>query len=230
MGKKPDEGGAPAYMGLFTSLMTVLLAFFILLVAMADTQEAGFYEGVGSVNNSLGIQGGFGVLSFAKYVGDRGVLAVEIDGEFLGPDEQQQMISQDGKGGGGTTDVKTKEQERGFYLSMFVPETFKEKESKIDPDSRLAEYLRRMSVGFLSKKEKIIIRAYSADYENNSLNQELAMKRAFAILKFLRKSGMVDNKVEAVGYAHNRYFDFSKIQDHLRKHKQAIYFYIYRKK
>ena len=51
MGKKKDEGGAPAYMGLFTALMTVLLAFFILLVAMADTQDAGFYKGIGSVNH-----------------------------------------------------------------------------------------------------------------------------------------------------------------------------------
>ena len=208
MAQKPDEGGAPAYMGLFTSLMTVLLAFFILLVAMADTQEAGFYEGVGSVSNSLGIQGGFGVMNFAKYVGDRGVLAVEIDGEYLAAGEQQQMISQEGEGGGGTTDVKTRKQERGFYLTMFIPEVFKDKKSTIESKSRLAEYLRRMSVGFLNKKEKIIIRSYAEDYDSKKLNQKLAMKRAFAILKFLRKRGMLDNKVEAVGYAHNRYFDF----------------------
>ena len=58
MGKKRKEELAPAYMGLYSSLMILLLAFFILLNSMATVQEAGFKAGIGKVQNAFGWKGG----------------------------------------------------------------------------------------------------------------------------------------------------------------------------
>ena len=231
MGKKPDEGGAPAYMGLFTSLMTVLLAFFILLVAMADTQDAGFYKGVGAVENSLGITGGFGIMPFAKVAGDRGVLGVEVDGEETSIKDKQLIQDVTGEGGDKTTDIENAEEiDRGSYIRMQIPHAFEPGLSKVKEGSKLFEYLRNISVGFFNLKEKVIIRVYAEDTKDREVNKDLAFKRAYAILKVMKKNGMRDNQVEAVGYGFDRYFDLSQVRAYLKKHKHVIYLYIYRKK
>jgi len=57
-------GGAPAYMGQFASLMTILLAFFIILLSLGQNRTSKYKEGVGKVCNMIGLAGGSGVLEF----------------------------------------------------------------------------------------------------------------------------------------------------------------------
>ena len=61
--KKPPAG-APAYMAQYTALMTILLAFFILMLTMGKEKSAGFREGVGQIKNLIDMTGGKGVLDF----------------------------------------------------------------------------------------------------------------------------------------------------------------------
>jgi flagellar motor protein MotB len=56
--------GAPAYMGQFASLMTILLAFFIVMLSLGQNRVAKFRVGVGQIRNMIGLQGGSGVLEF----------------------------------------------------------------------------------------------------------------------------------------------------------------------
>lgn len=60
----PKPAGAPAYMGQFASLMTILLAFFIVMLTLGQNRVAQFKEGVGQIRNMIGLQGGSGVLDF----------------------------------------------------------------------------------------------------------------------------------------------------------------------
>ena len=229
MGKKKDEGGAPAYMGLFTSLMTVLLAFFILLVAMADTQDAGFYKGIGSVRNSLGITGGYGLMEFAKYAGNKGVLGVNESVEEVEDGERQKLNIDEGERGVGTVDIEdVKEDDKGYYISVFIPHLFERGSAKILRDSTLADYLRKMAIGFLNVKDTITIRSYAADGGSKEANQSLATKRSNAIMRYMQRYGMDYNRLVGVGYSHDRYFDFSEIESQVRQHSQASYFFIYR--
>lgn len=66
--KEPPEmstpAGAPAYMGQFASLMTILLAFFIVMLTLGQNRVAQFRVGVGQIRNMIGMQGGTGVLDF----------------------------------------------------------------------------------------------------------------------------------------------------------------------
>ncbi|MCM8535178.1 MAG: OmpA family protein [Lentisphaeraceae bacterium] len=231
MAKKQDEGGAPAYMGLFTSLMTVMLAFFILLVAMADSQDAGFYKGIGSVRNALGITGGYGLMNFAKYAGEQGMLASEDgEGEELGENEKPTLMSVEGDRGVGTVDIEdVKEVDNGHYISVFIPHLFDRGSAVIRGSSSLADYLRKMSIGFLNVKDSITIRTFSNDADSFENNQILATKRANAIMKFMKNNGLGYERLSAVGYANERYFDFTEVQSQIRQHGQANYFFIYRK-
>ena len=230
MAKKQDDGGAPAYMGLFTSLMTVLLAFFILMVSMADSQDAGFYHGVGSVQNTLGVKGGLGVMNFARAAGDKGMLGVTEEEEDKNA-AKQLLYNPEGEGGLGTTDLdNVKEVDKGFYISVFIPHTFTKGSAKLEPSSQLADYLKKMSIGFLQVKEKIMIRTYAEDGGNKMENQILATKRANAMMKYLRTKGIAYDRLASIGYNYDRYFDFSEVEKQIRLTGQASYFYIYKKK
>ena len=62
---KKRAAGAPAYMAQYTALMTILLAFFILMLTMGQDRTAGFKEGVGDIKNLLDLTGGGdGLLEF----------------------------------------------------------------------------------------------------------------------------------------------------------------------
>ena len=56
--------GAPAYMGQYASLMTILLAFFIVMLTLGQDRASKFRDGVGQIRNLIGLQGGTGVLEF----------------------------------------------------------------------------------------------------------------------------------------------------------------------
>lgn len=64
MPEKKKPAGAPAYMAQYTALMTILLAFFILMLTMGHEKTAGFKEGVGQIKNLIEFTGGRGVLDF----------------------------------------------------------------------------------------------------------------------------------------------------------------------
>ena len=226
MGKKQDEGGAPAYMGLFTSLMTVLLAFFMLLVALADTQEAGFYKGHGDVSNSFGAKGGFGMLNFCKFIGDKGLLPFL---EEIRDDEGVQGVQQDsqvGDGGGGQTDFDVKEVDRGFYIRILIPETFDKGSAKIN--EQLKNYLKIVGVGFQIANYDLNIMSLSHDFDNDAENRLLSIKRASSIMRYLKQSADVDyERMNAAAFESASYLQKGKLQDFYNEHKQVSFFNIY---
>jgi outer membrane protein OmpA-like peptidoglycan-associated protein len=229
MGKKKDEGGAPAYMGLFTSLMTVLLAFFILLVSMADSQDAGFYHGVGSVENSLGIMGGLGMMAFAKAAGESGILGVTEESN----DRSQRQINPIGEGGSGTTDIDEADVDTippGKYISIHIPFAFDKGTSMVARGSKMYDYLKNVSLSFYGSESAITVRVYSEDSGVIDDNKKLAMQRAQMICNILRQNGIDYERLTAIGYANDRYFNFEgAIAQQVRLTNQAAFFYFYKK-
>lgn len=63
-GMEKAARGAPAYMGQYASLMTILLAFFIIMLTLGQDRVAQFKVGVGLIHNMIGLTGGAGVLEF----------------------------------------------------------------------------------------------------------------------------------------------------------------------
>ena len=86
----------------------------------------------------------------------------------------------------------------------------------------------KTAIGFLNVKDKMTIRSYAVDGGGPEENQVLATKRANAIMRYMKRYGVDYNRLVAVGYSHDRYFNFSEIESQVRQHGQASYFFIYK--
>lgn len=225
MGKKRKEELAPAYMGLYSSLMILLLAFFILLNSMASVQEAGFKSGIGQVQNAFGWKGGYGIMRFtflskgaAKAPGDQNV-----------GDEGMNKNTMVGKGGSGMTDVQYADADSGKYLKMVIPEKFPKDSSEITPE--LASFLERMGLWLLLFKNQITIKCYAGDSGELDRDRDLAMNRALRIKEFLKVNGRIpDKRIVAVGYPEPTYVCHNDAErKQAASDRQAIFFYIFKK-
>ncbi len=229
MAKKKDEGGAPAYMALYTSLMIVMLAFFILLNTMANKQEAGFKAGIGDVKNAFGLKGGFGMFRFT-YFNSKGTNQmihdehVDEDGE-VGLHED----STKGKGGGGNTDEDVDDAQLGRYIRVSIPHVFDYQSTMIPKE--MADYLEVTGTGFALFDYQISIRSYSGESGSPQIDTEIASKRASSIMRFLNQTCHIPlPRMEAVGYADMMFVGNTSDNPDgtASEKKQALYFYIYR--
>jgi len=147
MGKKVVDVGAPAYMAQYTALMTLLLAFFILLNTMQDEQESGFNEGIGDVKNAFGSSGGFGLFQFTYYGKGGGnppnPKTASDNATQAGFDES--LVK--GSGGTGNTGVDTKDSSSGKYVVIKMPYSFAKDDYVITGD--MSDYLKRFATGMI---------------------------------------------------------------------------------
>lgn len=229
MAKKKDEGGAPAYMALYTSLMIVMLAFFILLNTMANKQEAGFNAGIGDVQNAFGLKGGFGLFRFtyfnSKGASQRVFDEHQDDAGEVGLHENTTT----GKGGGGNSDEKVDALKLGQYIRVSVPYQFESTSTSIP--GKLARYLEVTGTGLALFDHRITIRCYSGDTGKPEIDREISAKRAASIMRYLNQTCHIPLvRMASVGYADRRYFQATAppAKKPGNNGKQAIYFYIYK--
>ncbi len=223
MGKKPDPEGAPAYMALYTSLMTLLLAFFILLNSMASVQHAGFRDGIGQVKNAFGVKGGLGLNQFVTFIRDVNPFPGDENTGITGMTQK----SMTGKGGVGTTDQKVEKTPKAKYLVLQIPGKFEDESSSIPP--KMLEYLAKTGLPFSMFDYKVNIRCYSDSTGNNETDSMLALNRALNIKNYLRRRWRIaEKRLEAIGYSDLRYFPRNKkLRRRLRQDEQATFFYIF---
>lgn len=226
MGKKKEADGAPAYFGLFCTLQIVLLAFFILLNTMAETQESGFKSGVGAIQNAFGVMGGFGIFEFV-YVG-RGKRHVPVPAEFREEEEGVVGLADPplrGEGGAGHVDTKPDKPSLGRRVTVAVPYTFAP-DSIIIP-KKMAAYLQAAGTGFTLFGHQVGVACYTRETGDPVKDQDLASKRAASIMRFLHdQCGMDLALMHAVGYGHEQ---FVRRTGEGRTATQSITFRVFRK-
>jgi len=225
MGKKRKEELAPAYMGLYGSLMILLLAFFILLNSMASVQEAGFKSGIGQVQNAFGWKGGFGIMRFTFL--SKG--AAEAPGDQDKGADGMNRDTMVGRGGSGITDVSYTDAATGKYLQMMIPGKFPKGSSELTPE--LAKFLERMGLWLLLFKNQITVKCYAGDTGNLDFDRSLATNRALRIKEYLKVKGRIpDKRVVAVGYSEPNYVCHSEEErKRVAADRQAVFFYIFKK-
>lgn len=228
MAKKVVELGAPAYMSQFTALMTILLAFFILLQTLAKKQESGFREGIGDVRNAFGIQGGLGIFSFT-FTGSGGSKAPNPSDR--GKDEEH-GIHEDlvkSSGGMGNTEANVNDHTLGKYLRLKIEGSFPSGKDEIP--QKMALYLNKIGMGLALFDYKISIRCYSDKFANESKDRDLAMNRAAQIMRYLNQSaGVPYSRMNCVGYTSASFFgevESAEGKDYKDVPRQGNYFYIY---
>ncbi len=214
-------------MGQFTALMTILLAFFILMVTMAPDQESGFNEGIGDVRDAFGLQGGIGMFTNI-FFGKGGSKTPNPDSG----DNEEKGIHEDlvkSSGGAGNTEANVSDSKLGKYLRLKIKGRFPKGEYKIPQEMKVD--LDKTGIGFTLFDYKVSIRCYTDELDNFNNDRTLAMARAKQIMLYLHLHSAVPySKMSCAGYTTASYFGEIKSKGQKAVPRQGNYFYIYIKK
>lgn len=228
MAKKVIQRGAPPYMGQFTALMTILLAFFILMQALSTVQQAGFKAGIGDVKNAFGMVGGLGVFKFT-FFGRGGAKIPNPETDKVDKEEGIHENLVKSSGGTGNTDAEANESKLGKFFRLKIEGDFEKGKSNIPPE--MAEYLSKAGMGFALFDYKISIRCYTEEMGDDNQNRILATARAAQIMRYLnQRSGVPYSRMSCAGYTTPAYFGDMQGKDYSDIPKQGNYFYAYMKK
>ena len=225
MGKKKYvETGAPAYMAQFTALMTILLAFFILLNVLAPSNEGGFKDGIGKIQNAFGRMGGLGVFSYTfagKGAAHPPAPPVAKDAEIKEPGFDKKLVR--GDGGQGATDADTERESTPTYLRYQLPISFPNGKTKLTED--ILSKLDQIGLGLALFDAHMDIKCYSIDTGNFNLDRNIAAKRAANILAYLNmKYNIPFENMTSSGYGDKKYFETRLESDESESKKAGVSF------
>ena len=210
--KDDDELGAPAYMGTYATLMTLLMAFFVVLSTMGTFGGEKFNQASASITRALSLfpEGGFGVLN--QKSSDRSQMRPYFQTSGLktlytisGAEIEQVLKTSAAEG---VQDIEVLYLKDGSILIRIPEITFFNRGTAIlKPGSySLLDALIRLCK---DQPYEITIAGHTDNtFEPGPLyasNWELSAARASQVTRYLHDTGNIDDQVlHAVGYAHYR--------------------------
>ncbi|MDD3119472.1 MAG: flagellar motor protein MotB [Victivallales bacterium] len=220
--KKKILDGQPLYMAQYTSLMIILLAFFILLQTMSTVNEGGFKEGIGNVKNAFGLTGGMGIFEFI--IPFRG--GAKTPNPISSGNQDKQGLHDNlvkGEGGYGNTDARFHDRRQGRYLEVKIPVKFNKFATHLTADDHAV--LDKFKVGFILYDYRIIVKCFARDFRDRDKDDYLALQRAANIMRYIHQSAMVPySRLEAQGNSSLRYYSEA---DRKKMPEQEAFFCIY---
>ena len=219
MGKRPEpeeEMEAPGYMVLYSSLMALLLAFFVTLLSMGAEATGKFNDGIGDIRDAFGLRGGFGILSYWKSISQwlandfPEVTQKEEDEK----DEEANLVGYlKGvlwrEGLNESFIIRIDYDDMGETVMMATPITFSDDNAFLGRDDRW--FLNRMGAVFYNLPEcgvTVSCLVNTEDPDKMEDNQRLAVERAVAVTRYLIQEIKIPaSRLLPVGYADERYLD-----------------------
>lgn len=206
--RKPEPPkGTPLYMMTWGDMCTLLLCFFVLLLAMSSTDPGKFNVAASSFHNALG-----GVLESYPSI----MISKDILIPRLGGDEQNKRMAVDAalkikevvKKDGLEDAVKVKVTESGIAVKLSDPIGFDIGESDIKPEliptlKSICEIINQVP------STQIRVEGHTDDLPIKSQkfpsNWELSSSRALNVVKFMASSGKIEpSRLSAIGYGEYR--------------------------
>lgn len=229
MSKLKKADGAPAYIQLYSIMMMLLLAFFIVLVTLSgESKNESFKSDIGKVQQSFGLTGGIGMLRF-PFAED----SQRLEGQIPATEEEKTDEGVDswrlrGSGGSGTTDIDF---ERGMPTSMRVVVPYQFAEGRTSLSSSMLEYLDIVGTVLADNSDfSIAVRQFTVGAGSVPDAALVASARAGAVQRFLHEScGLSPDRITAVGYAHPSFLPVDQ-RSEIARTNQLLIFDLYRKK
>jgi chemotaxis protein MotB len=205
--KQEAPRGAPAYMTTWGDMCTLLLCFFVMLLAMSTIDPAKFNVAASSFQNALS-----GVLESYPSV----MITKDILIPRLGGDEQNKRMAVDAaqrikeavKKEGLEDAVKVKVTESGIAVKLSDPIGFDLGESEIKPEliptlksiCEIVNSLPTTQIRVEGHTDDLPIRSYKFPS-----NWELSSSRALNVVKFMASDGRIEpSRLSAIGYGEYR--------------------------
>ena len=215
MGKRPDppkEASAPAYFIQYAALWCIMLAFFVVLLTMGHERTDAFKAGVGFIRDAFGLKGGLGMLPFwrrsVEGQGDNSPILKkkpeegDIIGNFKGLLWKQGLSS--------VAILQTEFDDRGVSITVDTPIAFSPDSAVLNRDACV--FLSRIGTLFVNLPGSLItVSCLTTNQADDNANLLLAAERVAAITRYLKEQSRIGgDRLEAVAFAHDRYFQSVK--------------------
>jgi hypothetical protein len=206
--KKKAAEGAPAYMAQFTALMTIMLAFFIVLQSLGASRVSKYdAEGIGYIRDAFGFKGGAGLLSFMRDIMKSypAVRKREESGEaeLLGYEKgrfEKEILDAEG-----ITDVEILDM--GYDIRIVLPAIFEDEGYQLtDRGQQMLTRLGGVLYGLTNNVFTIC--CMDAGASGSELAKIKSARQAYIVSRFLEeRAGIPGERLNAVGCADGRYLD-----------------------
>lgn len=205
--KKEEGGGAPAYMTTWGDMCTLLLCFFVMLLAMSTISPAKFMVAASSFQNAFsGVLESFPTVMIHKDIliprlgGDEQNKRMSVEAQRRIQDVVKKENLQDG--------IKVKVTEKGIAIKVADPVGFPVGKAAIRPE--FIDVLYKISGVIKDMPEaEIRVEGHTDDTPIRTAefpsNWELSSSRALNVVKFLaNRAGIDPGRLSAVGYGEFR--------------------------
>ena len=199
-GQQEDEGGAD-WMTTFADMMTLLLAFFVLLYSFSSINKQKFKQMI------EGLQGKLGVLEGGQTISSAPMINAGLDSQRSGTRQLSNLntkVENYIEGEDLEDDVETKITDKGLTVRFTGEVLFDLGEAAIKEDSR--DILTKMSEFIKTVPNDVIVEGHTDDLPiNNSKfpsNWELSTARATNVIRYFIENDNIDpTRLSAAGYS-----------------------------
>lgn len=202
--QKQEEAklGAPLWMATFSDMVTLLLAFFVMLLSFSSIQESKFNDAIHSLKGAFGV-----MVSPPTVIQQDTVIQPNAD-----TNEWQQMLYEVQQirrvlaEQGIEDDVQLEVTKEGVSIQISTPLLFAPAQAELRSESR--DLVGRLAKALGSLDTEIQIEGHTDNVPISSeqfpSNWELSSARATAVLKSLVERGLPPQRLAAVGYGEFR--------------------------
>jgi chemotaxis protein MotB len=201
--KCPDPPmGAPMWMTTFSDMVTLLLAFFVMLLSFSSIQESKFQEAVHSLKGAFGV-----MVSPASVIQQPEVVLPRADTnewqQMLYEIQQMRMILAEEEL---ADEVRLSMEKDGISIQISTPFLFQPASDALRDRSkpileRLATALGRLSSEIRVEGHTDNVPISSDEFPSN---WELSTARALSVVKYFQRSGLAPERLAAVGFGEFR--------------------------
>jgi chemotaxis protein MotB len=201
-----DEGGGHAtapWLGLYISLMIILIAFFVVLNSYAVKDKKAIRKGISSLRGSFGgLSGGFVPIKFGK--GGRN-LVNSVIGSQKEESSLEKFLQEFETYIKGIDALRVYVERDDYQLKMTFPGDILFKTGSAEIEESTYPVLDKIIDEMQKYTYPIIIEGHADDAQAQNTkypsNWKLSMKRAVNITEYFESKGILSNRLRAVGFS-----------------------------
>ncbi|MAE69981.1 MAG: flagellar motor protein MotB [Gemmatimonadetes bacterium] len=201
--KKKEEGGAPKWVVTFADMMSLLLAFFVLLLSFSSIQEAKFRELAGSMKGAFGVLESSTAVSINKAPPRSSIATIQIQQQLV----QRQIEELVGQSDSLGSAVQVDGQEGGeLRIKLSEELLFPSGSGDIRPEA--SPVLKTLASLLATAAGEVDIEGHTDNRPIRTLrypsNWELSSDRAMAVLRSLERLGISPARMSATSFGEFR--------------------------
>jgi chemotaxis protein MotB len=222
--EEPQQEGVAPWLTTYTDLMTLMLAFFVILVSFGTFEQGRIVKLLGSVRGTFKIlEGGFKTDPSEQVI----TASKDIIESYRDPTSMVEEIGQRLKARGikEGVHVEMREREIAINFSDYLLFNLGPGETEISPEMK--SFLKELADIILPTSYVVRIEGHTDDIpiktEEFPSNWELSAKRAIAVLRyFVEEGGIAPLRLSAAGFAQYRPLFPNDTTEHRAKNRRVM--------